>query len=126
MSTQINQYLIYGVSLPYSFQKLWEEKTGKEFDDTFEGYMTDNPFKQEIGQKNGITILVDGMNGEYLVAGYVYKKSADHGYIGEGVLELNPNPIPAAMADFVSQEIKKMFSLEEEPALKNILLTHYR
>ena len=69
MSTQVNTYVLYGVLLPYVMDS----------DDRTEPY-EDNPFHEETNPKDGITVLADGMNGEYLAIGHVIAKTRD----GEG------------------------------------------
>ena len=89
MSTQVNQYLIYGIKLPYIWGKEWERKTGKSFYETFENFLNDSAFNDKIAQEEGLTIIFDGMDGEYIFIGYCSAKSGNHEFLGEGGLE-NP------------------------------------
>ena len=51
MSTQINQYFMYGILVPYEWRNEWQEKTGKSFYETFEEFMDDSAFDSKIKHK---------------------------------------------------------------------------
>lgn len=78
MSIQTNQYFMYGITVPYEWHKQWEEKTGKDFHETFEEFMDDNSFTTQVNHKEGIFCLFDGRDGRYIIIGRVLEKTSDH------------------------------------------------
>lgn len=69
MSVQINTYVLFGVLLPYTICK--------EHYDALEPY-TDNAFEPSFNPKNDLTVLYDGMNGDYVMIGHVVAKSENY------------------------------------------------
>lgn len=110
MSTQINTYAMVGAILPYDGELY--DKLEPYMDDAFEG----------VQHHDGLCVLYDGMNGEYIAVGKVVAKSANH----EGFVA--PVRLPAPTPDeiwLLRIEIGKLFpgvSFCVEP----LVITHYR
>lgn len=124
MSTQINQFLIYGLKVPAKWPEQWNKKhlkEGKEWYDTFEGFMDDSAFTAKVKHKDGVFMLYDGMNGDYIIIGKVHKKTSDGEFI-DGPLCISD--LPTEDKDAISESIKRNFDLEGE--LKWYFVTHYR
>ena len=71
MSTQINQYLMYGAKLNYDDYIVDDE--GYERFEKFQ----DNAFKPDMNN-NGLHCLIDGMSGDYIYIGDCLAKSENH------------------------------------------------
>jgi hypothetical protein len=84
MSTQINQYFMYGILVPYKWRNEWMERTGKQFYDTFEEFMDDSAFDNKIKGKDGIFCISEGRSGGFIIIGRVLDKSKDGEYLGSG------------------------------------------
>lgn len=67
MGVRVKTYVVFGTVLPYSW---WQERTDAERT-RLEAYFDDD--LREV--RDGITVLVDGMNGKYVVAGKVFNKT---------------------------------------------------
>lgn len=67
MSVQLNTYVMRGVLLPYADMK------GRH--DVLEPYM-DSASDDRV--RDGITVLYDGMNGQYVAIGRVIAKTGNH------------------------------------------------
>lgn len=89
MSTQINQYLMYGIALPYTFAEEWEKAQPKEdnkhpdFYTHFEGFIQDSAFNDKIVHKEGIFCLFDGRDGRCIIIGRVIARTSDHGFLAD-------------------------------------------
>lgn len=64
-------YIMYGISIPYSWHKEWELKTGKDFHNTFDEYLNNN-------NKDGIFCCFDGRDGKHLIIGKILNKLDDY------------------------------------------------
>ena len=58
---------MYGISVPYDWHKEWENKSGKDFHDTFEEFMNEN--------NENIHCLFDGRDGRFLIIGKILEKT---------------------------------------------------
>jgi hypothetical protein len=67
MSVQFNTYALWGVLLPYK----------GDLYDAAEPYR-DDAFDQEVNPKDNVTVLFDGMDGNYIAVGHVLAKSPNH------------------------------------------------
>ncbi len=129
MSVQINQYLIYGIKLPYKWHNEWEKNNeGKDFYDAFRDYMDDSAYDEKIAQRDGITMLFDGMDGNYIFIGYCSAKSSNYGHLGSNGIEIPNCPVPSSIKDYLEKKISEIFSIniEEFGGMKNYLVAHYR
>lgn len=111
MSTQCNTYVILGVEIPY-------EKHSDQYD-KYEKYM-DSAFDEK---REGITCLLDGMNGEYIILGHVMAKTEDWAGFN------NPIVIPQDLEGYsvyndTKRDLKDLFGITEK--LKFIIVSHYR
>lgn len=77
MSTQTNQYFMYGILMPYEWHKKWEKETGKDFYNTFENFMHTNAYTTKVEHRDGIFCLFDGRDGSYIIIGKVLEKTDD-------------------------------------------------
>lgn len=67
-------YIIVGLRLPFP-----DEDEDEDEDEKWSGY-SDNGYIDEIGHVKGISIISDGMNGEYFLIGRIISKGvAEHG-----------------------------------------------
>lgn len=107
---------MYGVSVPYDWHKEWEQRTGKEFYETFESFMDDSAFTSEIKHKDGIFCLFDGRDGRCIIIGRVLEKSGDGDYIGCG----SPLELPVKLTDMerelIGASIERNFGLTAAPS----------
>lgn len=113
MSTQINQYLIYGAKLNYD-----EHVKSDEDYEKFEPF-GDNAFNDEINP-NGLHCLFDGMGGEYIYIGECLAKSSNHEFI-------DSFEIPKLKKKFkerIKEKVKMKLGIELEMSLH--FVTHYR
>lgn len=85
MSTQTNQYLMWGILLPYKWHEQWEKENKKPdgFYDTFEDFMDDSAFEIKVKHKDGIFCLFDGRDGRFIIIGRVLAKAKDGDMIGD-------------------------------------------
>lgn len=124
MSTQINQYFMYGILVPYDWYKEWEKKSGKDFHDTFNEFMNDNAYDTIIKHKDGIFCLFNGRDGRYIIIGKVLEKTEDDDpFLGNG----NPLVVPEIeIADKAEIEnaVYRYFELEGD--FHYYFVTHYR
>jgi len=85
MSVQQNHYEIIGAKFGYNefHKELMAAKglTEEEVEDLLDDYH-DSAFKG-IQHHNGLCIICDGMNGEYVYVGHILQKSGNYGRIGE-------------------------------------------
>ncbi|MDB5707833.1 MAG: hypothetical protein JWN66_4949 [Sphingomonas bacterium] len=86
MSVQCNSYVLFGVILPY--ESINYERAEPYLDSAFEA--TANP-------SGNITVLLDGMSGEYAALGHVVQKTANF----EGF------PAPISIDDFPTSDINQ-------------------
>lgn len=108
MSTQINQYLIYGTKLDY------ETYIEDERLDKFE----DSAFNNEKNP-NGLLCLRGGMDGEYIYLGRCLQKSANHEYLETTEI----NPIDPELAELTRLLIKAELGIDAD--MKLYFVTHY-
>jgi hypothetical protein len=125
MSVQTNQYLMWGVLLPYQWSKDWEKAhDNKSFYDEHEEFIADSAFSREITHEDGIFCLFDGMNGEYLVIGRVLAKSSDGELLGYK-LPTPVIPLTALEEELILGSIKRNFGIVGGN-LGFWFVTHYR
>lgn len=111
MSTQINQYLIYGAKLN-SDDHIKDDLDYEKFE-KFE----DNAFKPDMNN-NGLHCLIDGMNGDYIYIGECLVKSENH----EMLESLEIPKVKKKFKDAVKEKVKIELGIEVEMQLH--LVTH--
>lgn len=118
MSVQMNQYLMYAVSIPYP-------KWDNDLYDKYEKFCDDSAFNKKIVHEDGIFCLLDGMYGKYCLIGRVLAKGYDsEPFIADGVpLELS-NPLTEIEKEFIQNSVKRNFGIDGD--LKMYLVTKYR
>jgi hypothetical protein len=72
MSTNVNTYIMRGMLLPYKKGMTDEERA------ILEEYM-DSARSPNTNPKDGLTVLLDGMNGQYIAVGHVLAKTMNGG-----------------------------------------------
>ena len=111
MSVQCNTYVMLGTVLPYESLKDDYEK--------FEPY-TDSAFKG-IHHYNGLCIMFDGMDGEYVAIGEVLSKSENwRGLEGFIYPKLTPKKRKA-----IAKKITGLFGIGD-PDVSVVIFSHYR
>ena len=123
MSVRNNHYVLIGVRYDYhssDFLKLFNFKNESDFDDNFEAVVEpflDSP-SSGISSFGGLSILDDGMNGDYSIVGYILNKSDEY----EG--DLNDYTQPYKTIKEVKGLFWDQFNTDVNPEL--IAITHYR
>lgn len=115
MSVQETTYIVLGVRLPFDYFSEEEREA------LYGGKYTDNVHKRDIGNHNGITVILDGKNGEYCVIGKVLVK-ARHTE-GDGV-SFTTLDISDSARDDVKQKLGDIFSITLTP-IHPLVFTHY-
>lgn len=126
MSTQINQYLMWGISLPYKWHQEWEKQNEKPdgFYEEFEDFMDDSAFSADIQHKDGIFCLFDGCNGSFIIIGRVLAKSKDGDHIAEGKPLKIADTLTGLEKELIQNSVKRNFGVEGEFA--HYFVTAYR
>ena len=135
MSTQINQYLIHGIRLPYKWSKDWELHANdgidawnperRSFYETFAAYHRDSAYEDEWPMKDGITMLFDGRDGRWIFIGHCMAKAKEGDLLGESEpLVIAPEPLPSPVREFMQAEIKRVFGVEGQ--WNTYLVTQFR
>ena len=110
MSINYNQYIIAGVKLPY---------TDDEFYEKYESFQ-DNGYDNKI--KNGLTMLHDGLSGEYIVIGEILAKAPIGEPFEDSVMEIYP--LTEVHKIYIQGQLKKCFNIEGH-AIKILIVTHW-
>lgn len=114
MSTSSNTYVMFGVKLPYdAFTEEQHESMWLYTDSAYQG----------IKHHNGLCVVADGMNGEYIFIGRVLAKSVDEDGTGLPVTHCS---VDADLRDEVSALLMKHFPISGECDLTVYAFTHYR
>ena len=114
MSTQINQYLMYGAKLNY-------DDHIKDYDLDYENFekFQDNAFKPDMNN-NGLHCLIDGMSGDYIYIGECLAKSENH----EMLESFEIPKLKKKFKDRVKEQVKMELGIEAEMQLH--VVTHWR
>ena len=124
MSTQTNQYFMYGKLVPYNWHKEWEKETGKNFHKTFDKFMEDNAYDTITKHKDGIFCLFDGRDGRYIIIGRVLQKTDDdQPFLGSD----EPLQVPKMEEHekiIIEDSVFRHFGLEDD--FHHYFVTHYR
>lgn len=123
MSTQVNQFLMWGIRKPYSWHKQWEKETGKDFSETFESFQDDSAFESTVNHKDGIFCLFDGRDGRYIIIGRVLAKTRDGSLLGENE-PIMLHPPTKLEKEFIRNAVVKNFGIDGDFRLW--FITHYR
>lgn len=87
MGTVVNQYLMFGIRLDYKeANRLITQTHGDAAEDIQDKY-EDNGYKKEIIHFEGVTLISDGMDGEYAFFGIVRQKARLDGWINSVSIE---------------------------------------
>lgn len=111
MSVQVNTYVIYGTLLPYS--------ACEDHYDALEPYMDD-------GGKDGVSVLYDGMNGQYVAVGHVLAKSEDDQGFEEPIHTFEAEK---KVGDYRKAAMKLLDEIGVVPSLSGfqwLVISHYR
>lgn len=126
MSVQSNQYYGYGYFLPYKDAKAaLEEKYGEEFSDELDGFYdtySDSAFNDKVVEVNDCSLIIDGMNGEYVFFGKLFAKSANGSYLNKVVI----SPVKTKVKNNVKQQLLEVFGREFSVKPQTVVFTHYR
>lgn len=119
----MNQYLSYGYLLPYDKARNALEKIHTEdgAEEIFDKYY-DSAYDKKIIEIEGFSIIQDGMNGEYIFFGKIYKKSRVH----EPLSTTTMPKVTAKVKKQLVEQCIKLFGDTFEVKSETILLTHYR
>lgn len=125
MSTQINSYIVLGVSIKYDeFNKHIQPLCSNEFEahETFVSPYYDSAFEIEAGSHDGLTVLYDGRDGEYVVIGEVLHKTPNHTWF-ESPVEVEFRELEER-ASKISEKIYEHFAIQRQS--KIIVISHFR
>ncbi len=112
MSTQINQYLMYGILLPYSFHKEWEKENNDDFYEKFEEFIEDSSYDSKVNHVEGIHCLFDGRDGRFIIIGRVIAKSKDGELLGcETAITIMDDKFTELEKELLSTSIKRNFGI---------------
>jgi hypothetical protein len=115
---------MYGISVPFSWHKEWEAKTGKDFHETFKEYMKESSDNRTVYNKEGIFCLFGGRDGKFIIIGQVILKSDNKNpFLGSG------KPITLPEFDelekaYIESSVKEHFGLEGK--FHYYFITHYK
>lgn len=121
MSVQINQYLMYGISVPYP-------KDEDFYDNHEQFHGMNSAFNSDIpAGPDGIFCLMDGMNGNYMVIGKVLAKSDNYERIADDK-PLRIDTLTEVQKLEVVSAIQKHFDNNmQSPVIADYyFITHYR
>jgi hypothetical protein len=128
MSVQTTQYVMLGNRFKYDdFYNRVQRRVATnprdaeaELDkwrDEVEDLYYDNTHSDDIHHHQGIAIVSDGMNGEYVCVGYIIAKSNEYG-------DLKENPIaPSHVWDDIGDDIVRAVGFAED--IQILAFTHY-
>jgi len=107
---------MYGISVPYNWYKEWEDKTGKDFHETFEEFMDES--------KDNIHCLFDGRDGRYIIIGKVLEKTdGNQRLLGDEQPIVVPK-INKWDRNIIERNVKKHFGLTGD--FNFYFVTHYK
>jgi hypothetical protein len=124
MSINANHYVILGNIWRYDeFYDLVERKHGDvdTWRDEVEELYLDSS-RGGIHHHNGVCILSDGMDGEYVIAGYVLNKSGECNDLSDHTAQWPGSPV--SMWDDIGDNIHKALGFAKDVEI--IAVTHYR
>ena len=119
MSIQRNRYIIIGCKYNY-----------KEFNEKYNDYekyvspYLDSSFDEKIIEHNGLSMIYDGMNGEYVYIGKIIKKTGEHEIIEYFCFE--DCGIWEEDKELMISIIKSEFSKLPDKPIETYLVSHFR
>lgn len=126
MSTQINSYVVLGVRLDYKvFTRMIESLcNGDEFDahNIFVDPYCDSAFNETTEPHNGLSMLFDGRDGDYVIIGEILHKTPNHTWFETPVVLDFVEVVEKAPA--VSQRIFDEFGIRQKSQV--IVVSHFR
>ena len=118
MGVERCDYVIVGVKLDYD--EFWSIQGGDEAaHDKFQEFY-DNEYREEIGSKDGVTVISDGMNGKYVYIGYVIKKAREGQGLGHTKCKSSKEQKAA-----LRMILPVLFNLKEIPPINVWIFSHY-
>lgn len=112
MSVNTNQYIMLGVNLPF----ITETEKGEKI----EPYH-DNDYKKTVHEKDGLTVVSDGVNGDFTMVGKVLERSNLNETLDGPIKLLTVSP---ALKRQVAKKISSLFSIKN-PDVQLWFFTHY-
>lgn len=124
MSTQINQYVIWGISLPYKdAPKACGCDGADEFYEKFRRFSDDSAYESIVNHEDGIFLLNDGRDGRFTIIGRVLAKAKDGEYLGRDV-PFSFEPLTPLEKELIQGSIKRNFGIIGYPKL--YVVTRFR
>lgn len=125
MSVQMNQYLCYGYLLDYGkAREIMNVKHSEEVAEEILDKYFDSAFEKEIVEVDGCSLILDGMDGEYIFFGKIFYKSK----VYEPLQTVSIPKVSSKIKKNIEDQLQKIFGEEvrndNKPGV--ILLTHYR
>jgi hypothetical protein len=114
MSTRVNTYVMVGALFPYDALK------GAY--DRLEPYM-DSPFTMNIEHREGLCVLYDGMNGEYVAIGRVLEKTGNHDFFE---YPIRIAPLGDTERQSLHDDIRRLIQLEGDFSVQHLVISHFR
>lgn len=118
MSIQRNRYIIIGCKYNY-----------KEFNEKYNDYekyvspYLDSSFDEKIIEHNGLSMIYDGMNGQYVYIGKIIEKTKDYEVIERFCFD---DYADEEEKDLINAIIKTEFPKLPDKPINVYLVTHYR
>lgn len=123
MSVEINQYLGYGILLPYQETRtLLDEIYDEENLEILFNEYHDSAYKKEIVEVDGCSMIVDSMSGKYIFFGKILDKSTQYEPLNTMVIP----KVSSKIKKTIIEQYKKVFNKDDQIKLDMILLSHYR
>lgn len=114
MSTQVNTYVMVGALFPYDmFRNADFERINPYTDSAFKG----------IHHHEGLCVLFDGMNGEYVAIGRVLEKTGNHDFFE---YPIRIAPLGDAERQSLHNDIRRLIQLEGDFSVQQLVISHFR
>ena len=118
MSVQRNQYIIIGCEYDYD-----EFNENYNDDEKYVEPYDDNAFDEKIIEHNGLSMIYDGMNGQYVYIGKIIEKTKDYEVIERFCFD---DYADEEEKDLINAIIKTEFPKLPDKPINVYLVTHYR
>jgi hypothetical protein len=113
MSTQVNTYVMIGALFPYDLLAGSYERLEPYKDGAFEG----------IRHHEGLCVLYDGMDGQYVAIGRVLEKTGNHNHFEHPI---RIAPLGDAERQSLHDDIRRLIRLEGDFSVQHLVISHYR